>query len=205
MQIGILGGTFNPIHNTHIAMALAAKEALGLRNVQFMPSGVSYLKDQKEIVSKEHRYKMVQQAIKDYPGQLAVSRIEIDKEGNSYTYETLQRFKEIHPWDDVTFIMGADNLYTMETWVHPELIFKEARIAVTVRGDKEMSDLEEKIADLKSRFDADIVTFPFEKSPLSSTEIREKIKAGQDVSDLLPASVYDYIKLHHLYVDESES
>lgn len=203
MQVGILGGTFNPIHNTHIAMALAAKEALGLRNVQFMPSGVSYLKDQREIVSKEHRFKMVQQAIKEYPGQLAVSRIELDQEGNSYTFETLRRFKEIHPWDEITFIMGADNLYTMENWYHPELIFQEARIAATVRGDKDMGDLEKKVADLKSRFQADIVLFPFEKSPLSSTEIRAKLKAGEDVSAYIPAAVYDYIKLHHLYRAEN--
>jgi nicotinate-nucleotide adenylyltransferase len=197
-KIGIFGGTFNPIHNAHLEIAMEALHFVGLDQVLFIPSGCSYLKDPEEIASRQDRLNMVKMAVGSYP-EFAVSRIEIDRPGNSYTYLTLKELREKNPRDHLYWIMGADNLYGIEHWLKPEMIFKSCSIIVTVRGDKDIARLQEKKIRLTEKFSADIIILPMEKIPLSSTMIRERITQHHSIRDLVPEVVFRYIQEKNLY------
>ena len=117
-KIGILGGTFNPIHNGHLLLAEQARCFYGLDQVLFIPSGCSYMKRQEEILPGEIRFQMVQLAIADNP-YFCVSDMEIVREGNSYTCETITRLHAQYPEDELYYIVGADTLFQMEFWKNP--------------------------------------------------------------------------------------
>ena len=123
-KIGILGGTFNPIHNGHLLLAEQARCFYGLDQVLFIPSGCSYMKRQEEILPGEIRFQMVQLAIADNP-YFCVSDMEIVREGNSYTCETITRLHAQYPEDELYYIVGADTLFQMEFWKNPEQIFTQ--------------------------------------------------------------------------------
>ncbi|MCR5715928.1 MAG: nicotinate-nucleotide adenylyltransferase [Lachnospiraceae bacterium] len=201
-RIGILGGTFNPIHHTHIDLARAAASYASLTALILMPSGVSYLKDPHEIASKEDRYQMALLAAKNLPGAM-VSRMELDRKGNSYTYETMETLRLQYPGDDLYLIMGADNLFSIEHWYRPKRIFAACHLLVAVRDDKDEADILQKADDLQRRFKAQIEPFPFQASSLSSTMIRERIAANLPITDMVPANVAQYIREHQLYYDKT--
>ena len=123
-KIGILGGTFNPIHNGHLLLAEQARCFYGLDQVLFIPSGCSYMKRQEEILPGEIRFQMVQLAIADNP-YFCASDMEIVREGNSYTCETITRLHAQYPEDELYYIVGADTLFQMEFWKNPEQIFTQ--------------------------------------------------------------------------------
>ena len=139
-KIGILGGTFNPIHNGHLLLAEQARCFYGLDQVLFIPSGCSYMKRQEEILPGEIRFQMVQLAIADNP-YFCVSDMEIVREGNSYTCETITRLHAQYPEDELYYIVGADTLFQMEFWKNPEQIFTQCITAASVRQGREDSAL----------------------------------------------------------------
>ena len=132
-KIGIMGGTFNPIHNAHLMMAEAAYEQYGLDEVWFMPSKIPPHKDSREIVSEEHRSRMIQFAIDDYKHFL-LSDMELKREGVTYTCETLQQCLNEFPEDHFYFILGGDSLCDFEKWCHPEKIARMCTILSVSRG-----------------------------------------------------------------------
>lgn len=203
-KIGIMGGTFNPIHNAHLEIAGAALQFADLDRVLFIPSGCSYLKDPEEIASRQDRLNMVELAVRPYP-EFAVSRIEIDRPGNTYTYLTLQELREKNPEDKLYWIMGADNLYGIEYWLKPEKIFQNCAVIVMVRDDKGITRLQEKKAQLREKFAAEIIILPMEKISLSSTMIRERVTRRRSIQDLVPEEVYRYIREHNLYDQNAEN
>ena len=146
-RIGLFGGTFNPIHNGHLALAQNAYEQCNLDEVWFIPSGISYMKKGQDIPSGMVRYKMVQEAIQGTE-HFQVSDIEISRAGNSYTYETLVKLHSLFPEDVFYFIIGDDTLFTMETWYKPEEIFRLSNIIVTSR-DVDQSEIRTKINECK--------------------------------------------------------
>lgn len=200
MKIGILGGTFNPIHIGHLILAENTYSALNLDKIIFMPSGVSYLKDQKTIVSAEHRINMVKTAIKDND-HFELSTMETDRGGNTYTYETLNALKTQNTQDELYFIGGADTLMGIESWKCPDLIFKNAHLVIAPRDFMKSEALYEKAEDLKERFSADIIILDTPNVEISSSLIRDKIKNRQSARYYLPVGVAEYIMENKLYED----
>lgn len=197
-KIGIMGGTFNPIHTGHLLLAQEALEEAKLTQVCFLPSGVSYLKKDDYILDAVHRLHMTELAVSDNPN-FSVSDMEIKRSGNTYTCDTLKQLNEEQPETDFYFILGADCLFGMETWYHPEEIFSSCKILAAVRDDLKLSDLEEKADELRNRFDAEIFLLHLPRIDISSTDIRERLKAGKSIQYMVPEAVRDYILQNHLY------
>ncbi|MCH5274221.1 MAG: nicotinate-nucleotide adenylyltransferase [Lachnospiraceae bacterium] len=197
-KIGIMGGTFNPIHTGHLLLAQEALEEAKLTQVCFLPSGVSYLKKDDHILDAVHRLHLTELAVSDNPN-FSVSDMEIKRSGNTYTCDTLKQLNEEQPETDFYFILGADCLFSMETWYHPEEIFSSCKILAAVRDDLKLSDLEEKADELRNRFDAEIFLLHLPRIDISSTDIRERLKAGKSIQYMVPEAVRDYILQNHLY------
>lgn len=197
-KIGILGGTFNPIHNGHLALGEAAYNQLAFDQVIYISSGVSYLKKGIIMPSKEHRYNMTCLACDNYPYFIS-SDIEIKKEGNSYTCETLVDLKEDMPDSEFYYIIGADTLFSIENWKNPEVIFSLSTIVVAVRDNLNTSDLLYKKEELERKYNSKIIILEFNKVDISSTLVREKLKNNENVTDLLPENVLSYIINNSLY------
>lgn len=197
-KIGIMGGTFNPIHTGHLLLAQAALEEAKLDRICFMPSGISYLKQDNTVLDAAHRLQMTQLAVSGNP-DFTVSDMEIKREGNTYTCDTLKQLKEEQPQNSFYFIVGADSLFYMENWYHPKEIFASCTILAAVRDDFGLSDLEEKANQLKREFDADISLLHLPRIDISSTDIRERIKSGKSIRYMVPDAVCDYILQNHLY------
>lgn len=197
-KVGIMGGTFNPIHNGHLMIANKAKEQFALDEVLFMPCGVPYMKAGTDVAAGEIRAEMTALAIQDHPG-FALSRIELDHPGNTYTYETLENLKTRYPDDMFYFILGADSLFNLINWVHPERIFASCHILAAVRDQKTVTQMEEQIVLLRERYHAGIFLLQTDYLNISSSDIRRKAAAGESISDYVPQNVADYIAAHHLY------
>ena len=199
-RIGILGGTFNPIHNGHIALAKAALSELNLDKVLIMPTGISYLKANQQVESKIIRSDMVKLAV-DKESGLEYSDIEIKRDGNTYTYETLLELKNINNECTYYYIIGADTLFNIENWKNPDINFKECVIAVMRRDDVDILEIEHKINELEEKYFANCTIIDVPKIDISSTLIRDLIKTGdiEKTKPLLPEKVYSYITENGLY------
>lgn len=198
-KVGIIGGTFNPIHFGHLMMAEHAYSEFDLDEILFMPTGRSYFKDD-SVLDKKIRSNMTSIAIGDNP-HFALSTIETDKEGNSYTYETLEGLIEANPDVSYYFICGADSLFQIENWRCPDRIFKAAILLVAARDDKAKDELLKKADELKNRFDAKIEVMDFPRVEISSTDIRNRVSKGLSVKYMLPDGVIDYISEKGFYRD----
>ncbi len=200
-KVGILGGTFNPIHMAHLILAETALEMAGLDEVLFIPTGCSYMKDSDEILPAKDRIRMTGMAIEDNPN-FALSTIETEREGDSYTCDTILELKKRYPEQEYYLILGADSLFMMEKWKNPETIFKNCTILAAVRGDKKMDAMEEKAAELKEKYGANITLLAMDPVEISSSLVREKIAAGKSVRYMLPEKVREYILKNKLYLNE---
>jgi len=200
-KIGIMGGTFNPIHNGHIALAQAAYEFCKLDEVWFMPSGVSYLKKNEKIASGQERFEMTCLAVEDI-SYFACSDLEIRRSGNTYTVDTLRFLGQMYPEDEFFFIMGADSLLGLLKWREPRTIAELCTLVSVVRDDVDMQDLIAQKRVLEDSFHAKVILVPFEKKEVSSSMIREKIRCGESAEEHLPGKVLKYIKNHGLYEED---
>ena len=198
MKIGILGGSFDPIHNGHLHMAVKAYEEYELDEVWLIPAGHSPNKDEGKMTKAKDRLAMCRLAAAFYPF-LKVSDIEMISEERSYTYRTIQKLTESYPDDEWYFIMGADSLDYFDQWRHPEIIGSLAHILVVNRDEFQDEDLKKKIASIRQLFSADIQIVHCEKYPISSREIRTKLMKEEEVSGWISQEVLCYIKEHDLY------
>lgn len=198
MKIGILGGSFDPVHNGHLNMAEKAYQEYGLDEVWLIPAGHSPNKDESRMTPADERLAMCRIAAESR-SYLKASDIEVASSERSYTYRTLQKLKELHPEDDFYFIMGADSLDYFEKWKHPEIISSLSYILVVNRDAFREQDLLDKIAAIQKLFPADIRIVHCEKYPVSSHEIRERLFHGKDVSEWLDDKVLSYLKEQKLY------
>lgn len=197
-KTGIMGGTFNPVHNGHLLLAETAREFFGLDKVIFMPSGNPYMKKNAVIPDGRLRVQMLELAIKENP-YFRLSQMEVEREGPTYTCDTLIKLRELNPEDEYYFIMGADSLLTLESWKNPEIIFQNCVIVAAVRGTG-TEDKIKKIADyLTASYQSDIRIMPSRYIDISSSEIRKKIKDGQSVRYMIPDSVIAYIEKEGIY------
>lgn len=197
-RIGILGGTFNPIHIGHLRMAECAREALDLDSVLIIPTGNSYMKNANEILPGEMRLEMVRLSIGSNQC-FEASDIEIRRNGQTYTYETLEQLHAIYPNTQFYFIVGADCLFTIEKWYKPECIFDQCTLLAANRNAAPTQEILDKCKDLQNRFDAKIVLFDMPQMDISSSMIRNLKKNGKSIRYFVTDSVLDYINTKHLY------
>lgn len=197
-RVGIMGGTFDPIHYGHLLLAESAIEQYQLDEILFIPSGNPWLKDSSQVLDKKTRVSMTGLAIEDNPN-FALSTIEIDREGNSYSYETLEILREKNPTTCYYFILGADSLLDIEKWKHPDRLMKSCTLLTAVRDDCDMEALKKQIEYLKNTYQAVVEILPMKRMDISSTDIREKIRDGKSVRYLLPDSVREFIEKNHIY------
>lgn len=204
-KIGILGGSFDPIHQGHLNIAEHARTEFDLDEIWFVPTGHSPNKNEADMTSAMMRMEMVALAIAEYP-YFRVSRIEVDTEETSYTYLTLEKLKGLYPNVQFYFIMGADSLDYFEKWAHPEIICQNAIILTAVRDDMDIAQIKQKIERIKMLFEAEIYPIHSVRTDISSTMLRRQIEEYKKKPKLLPKAVWDYICAHNLYgntADES--
>lgn len=201
-NIGIMGGTFNPIHMGHLIIAEKAREQFCLDEVIFLPSGIPYMKNEKEVLAGHIRTEMTRLAIDDNPF-FKVSTIEIEKAGPTYTYETLLTLRDNNPNTNFYFIMGADSLWSIGKWKNPDQVFANCHVLAAVRGGRSMTELEIQAGHLTHRFGAEISLLQTSHIEISSSMIRRLVKEGKSIRYLVPETVYDYIIIHKLYKEEN--
>lgn len=192
-----MGGTFNPIHLAHLYIAYEAKEQLNLDKVIFMPAGNPPHK-KNTIIDAKFRYEMVRKAIEGYEG-FEINSYEIEKNGYSYTYETLQYLKKQEDNVEVFFIAGADSLMAIEKWSNTDLVLNNCTFVAFNRGEYNKSILEEQKYKLEKKYDAKIVILNVTDIDISSSMIRERIANGKRVDFFLPEEVKKYISENKLY------
>lgn len=197
-NVGIMGGTFNPIHNGHLTLAKEALRQFSLDEVLFMPCGKPYMKDEKIVESAQARAEMTELAIQDNH-YFVLSTIEIEQTGNTYTYQTLEKLKQENPNTEYYYIVGADSLFYMANWRYPERIFRNCCVISAIRGEKTTADLERQIVFLKDKYNADVRLLHTERMDISSSNIRKKIAMGVSIEGDVPEPVKIYIEKKGLY------
>lgn len=197
---GILGGTFNPIHNAHIELAEAALRQFQLDKVLIMPNNKPAYKSSYDIVSNEDRANMVKLAIQGIDG-LEFSDMELNRQGLTYTCDTLALLNMKYPQTDWYFIMGGDSIMYFDKWREPEKIVKYATLIASVRDDIDKTTVYSKINELKVKYPGSRILFEEMKAiDISSRELRNMINMNEDVSFYMDKKVVDYIKDRRLYM-----
>lgn len=197
-RIGILGGTFNPVHMGHLFMAEHARVEMELDMILFIPTGVPYMKNSKEILPSDSRMKMLELSIASNPYFLT-SDIEIKREGNTYTFETLEELHQLYPNAELFFLVGADCLFTIERWYQPQRIFDNCTLLAANRNDVPQKELLEKKQFLENRFHAKVILLDVPQIDISSTKIRENVKQGKSIRYMVTNQVHDYILQNNYY------
>ncbi|WP_455484607.1 nicotinate (nicotinamide) nucleotide adenylyltransferase [Eubacterium sp.] len=195
MKTGIFGGAFNPVHNGHLALAEQYKKALSLDRIVFIPTANPPHKSSDGLIDGKHRINMLRLCVGENE---LVSDIEFMRDGKSYTYFTICELKEKYPDDEFYLIVGADQFFYFEKWYKFEEILSACTIVTAAREKNqyvEMLDFKNEHPKLK-----DVVVSEFDVIDISSSQIRDIIKNGEDVSCYIPESVNRYIKEHRLYV-----
>lgn len=195
-KVGIMGGTFDPIHIGHLLLAETAWDYFALDELLFIPSGHSYMKE--NVTDMAARTAMTHKAIGNNP-HFFLSEIEINRTGDTYSYETVMDLAKLNPSTQYYFIIGADTLFSIEAWKHPELLFANCIIAAAVRKGYSTKALTTKINLLKHDFKADIRLFTTSRIDISSTEIRSRLKKGLSIQYMVPEKVLEYITKNNLY------
>jgi nicotinate-nucleotide adenylyltransferase len=200
-SVGILGGTFNPPHVGHLALARHARAELGLEQVLLIPAHIAPNKPlERDDPGPEHRLRMCRLAITDEPG-LEASALEIERGGTSYTVDTLQAIHDTRPDAELTLILGADTALTLPFWREPERLLSLAGLAVAERDDLDARDVREALSPTALELGrASRITFMrMNKLAVSSSLVRDLVAAGRSVTELVGEAVADYIAAHGLY------
>lgn len=197
-RVGIMGGTFDPVHLAHLEMAHCAVEQKNLGRVLFMPSKNPPHKQDRKILPEAMRAEMVKLAISGEE-RFCFSDFELRRQEITYTAKTLELLCRQYPEEQFYFIMGGDSLFQFEHWYHPEKIMQYAVILAVSRGGVRREEMDSRAACLSKKFHGDVQVLEMPEMNISSSMIREKIARGEDVGEYLPESVYEYIQKHHCY------
>ncbi|HIE04708.1 MAG TPA: nicotinate-nucleotide adenylyltransferase [Candidatus Latescibacteria bacterium] len=189
MKLGVLGGTFDPIHIGHLILAQEAYVELGLERVIFVPAADPPHKDPRNVSPVHHRFQMVKLAVEGDP-RFHVSDLELRRSGKSYTVDTLRHLKELWPASELFLLIGADNLRELPTWKDYQELFQLSEVVVAHRPGAEP---EVELAD-RVRF------LPIPMVSVSASWIRERVAGGKPIRYLVPRKVERYIMEHGLYV-----
>lgn len=198
MKIGVLGGTFDPVHRAHIMMAEEAKEALSLSEVLMVPAGQPMFKANDRITMADHRLAMLHLAVAGSP-HIKVSTVEIERPGPSYTVDTIAGLREQQgDSDDIYFIIGWDSLEQFPEWREPARILSMCFLVAVPRpgwSRPDLQTLEDRVPGISGR----VVFLEKPQVDISASDIREMVARGESIDHLVPGPVADYIKEHKLY------
>lgn len=200
-RIGIMGGTFDPIHVGHLMLGHQAYKEYGLDSVWYMPSKTPPHKKDHRITSSEDRCAMVKAAIGGTP-YFCLSDFEVRRlGGNTYTADTLRLLREEYTDTEFYFIVGADSIHDIEKWYRPEYVLRAVTFLAAGRECEEQKrSLDTQIEYLKEKYGARILRLHCMEMDVASADIRERIASGEPVEGLIPQPVHQYIKEHGLYL-----
>ncbi|VXC16637.1 putative nicotinate-nucleotide adenylyltransferase [Aeromicrobium sp. 9AM] len=196
-RVGIMGGTFDPIHHGHLVAASEVQSWFDLDEVIFVPTGEPWQKADREVSPAEHRYLMTVIATAANP-RFEVSRVDIDRVGLTYTIDTLRELTALHPDADLYFITGADAMAALLTWQDHEELFKLAHFVGCTRPGHELTD-----SSLEGLPKDRITLVEIPALTISSTDCRQRVERGEPVWYLVPDGVVQYIGKHELYRKDS--
>ena len=198
MNLGILGGTFDPVHCGHLAIAEEAQRQIGLEEVIFVPAGRPYFKDPLGISPAQERLKMLELALTE-TGKFKISLLEIEREGPSYAVDTLLQLRgQYGAGTGLYFILGWDSVMSLPLWRDPRKLLGLCRIVGAPRpgfDQTDLSELEKKLPGITGNLI--ILTGPY--LDISSSDIRRRVRLGLPYADMVPARVSEYIRKKNLY------
>ena len=217
-RVGVLGGSFNPVHNGHLAIARQTRDLLGLDQILFIPAGVPPHKSTETLAPSKDRYEMVRLAIVSDP-TFVVSDVEINRPGKSYTLDTIRTLRQQYdPGTRLFFLIGLDAFLDFPTWREPDTLLTLSSFVVISRPGISFQSLatmtllpaipkESLVALDTGRRSILEVPLPFQQlicihippTEVSASDVRNRVRQAQSVANLLPASVESYIIQHHLY------
>jgi nicotinate-nucleotide adenylyltransferase len=192
MRVGLMGGTFDPIHHGHLVAAEEARVALDLERVIFVPAGTPWQKSETRVTSATDRYEMVRLAVADNPA-FDISSVDIDRPGPTYTIDTLHAIERERPSDTLFFITGADAILEILTWKDPHEALELATFVAVTRPGHDLRELTS--LGLGGR----TVVLEIPALAISSTDIRLRVAEGRPIRYLVPNDVMRYIDEHGLY------
>lgn len=195
--VGILGGTFNPPHLAHMVCASEARTQLGLDLVLLVPTGVPPHKPMDQEPGPRHRLEMCRLAAGGRREWLAVSAIEIDREGPSYTVDTLREIHATFPGDELTFIVGGDMAWSLPSWRESEAILELATVAVAERAGARREEVRARLAGMAGAHRITYIDVP--RLDISSSALRRRVREGRPIDYLVADAVADYIEQRRLY------
>ena len=199
MKIGVLGGTFDPLHKAHIMVAEEARARLDLAEVLFVPAGQPPLKEDSPILAVEHRIQMVRLVIAFYP-YFKLSTIEINRPGLSFTVDTIVELRDkLSDGDELFFIVGWDSLAQFPEWKEPSRLVKMCRLVAVPRPGYSLPDLDSLDAVIPGLRQS-LIVLDKPEVDINATEIRERVAHGLSIDHLVPEPVAKYIKQHKLYL-----
>lgn len=190
-RLGILGGTFDPIHFGHLILAEQLKEELKLQKVMFIPSANPPHKENHPVSSAINRLGMVKIAIRDNPDFL-ISDLELKRRGKSYTIDTLTQIKKLYKDSELFFLLGSDAIDELPTWKEPDKIFQKVKVVIALRPGFDRINRE-------NRFVKKSLLIPINGLNISSTQIREKVRIRKSIRYLVPPEVEKFIRAKKLY------
>jgi len=201
MNLGILGGTFDPVHNGHLIVADVAREQLNLKEILFIPAGQPWLKVERSITSAKHRLEMLRLALDDTP-YFRISEMEIKRSGPTYTIDTINELrKRLDAEDELFFILGQDILMQLPQWHDASEMVQLCYLVAAPRPGVKKPDLkalEAQIPGITQR----VMLMKQPMVDISASDIRERVARGLSVRHLVPESVNRYIKENRLYITE---
>ena len=197
-RIGIYGGTFNPVHKTHIEIGKIAFSQLNLDMLIFLISGEPPHKDSAENVLTFQRLEMLQLALADEEN-FEIDTREIYRSGKSYSYLTLQEYKVEFPDDELYFIMGSDSILQFQNWVNPNIITELATVAVVLRAGDDIAEVKECLTNLENLYNKEFILLDFKPNDFASSTVRKNLDDNQVLNNQLSTNVIEYIKEHNPY------
>jgi nicotinate-nucleotide adenylyltransferase len=203
-SLGIMGGTFDPIHYGHLIAAEFSRYEFKLDQVVFMPAAHPPHKEIKSVLNSKHRYEMVKQAIAHNPA-FTISDLEMKRAGKSYTIDTLQYFLEHYPDTEIFFIMGADSLLMMDTWKDYKELAEIGSFIVVTRPGYIIKRSDPALQNLPPVLWEHLHFLPIPGLDISSSDIRERVATNRPVKYLLPLEVEQYIIAKGLYREGREA
>lgn len=200
MKVGILGGTFDPVHNGHIRIAEEVMSCLDLAKVVFAPAGKPWLKGDSPVTSVEHRVEMVRLAIAGRTG-FELSLVDVERPGPSFTVDTIEDLRaQLGEETELYFIIGQDNLFQLPQWKDAARLVKLCRIVAVPRPGYEMPDLK-RLNKLISGISQSLIMLDRPEIDISATDIKERVAQGLSIRSLVPDAVAEYIKRQGLYLE----
>lgn len=201
LRLGILGGTFDPIHYGHLIIAEQARDQFDLDKVLLIPSGHSYFKDNRKqkVLPPQTRLEMTRIAVDGYE-PFEVSDIEVTRPGNTYSFETLEALAGQYPEAELFFIVGADTICSMDTWKEPARIFSACTVLAAMREDQvDPESFQTARKALEEKYGAVICTVSIPNIGISSTDIRERVGLKKSIHYLVPYTLERYIIENGIY------